>query len=132
MNWKSLNNKLNDISARTITIPNEIVEELYCIITGCIQINDRNHTFDCYDVKKNKKIEIKSSTKFTNILIKDIMDFDILVFMLFNPKEDIVQIYSIEKKIIREFVNNGRRVNIENIINRGFIEPKVVNLLEVL
>ncbi len=64
--WRSLSNKLREIDSRAGNIPDGLSEGVFCLATGAVRllggIPGANSSFDCYDLAKRKRIQVKAAS----------------------------------------------------------------------
>ena len=63
--WISLNKILKDLNSRTINIPEALTEGLCALFLNAprvLNVNDSISSFDCFDIHRNRMIQIKSSS----------------------------------------------------------------------
>ncbi|MCD7782087.1 MAG: Bsp6I family type II restriction endonuclease [Methanosphaera sp.] len=62
--WKEISEKLNNYNCRRVNFP-EISEIIFCIYFECYRTNNiktEHSSFDCYNPKTQKRIQIKSAS----------------------------------------------------------------------
>lgn len=108
--WRSLSKSLNGIYSRAGNIPDGLSEGVFCLATGAVRmigsIAGANSSFDCYDIKNRKRIQVKAAS-----VIPDLTSFgpksvwDDLYFLNFyrlGNWDGTVDIYLIPNKYIYE------------------------------
>jgi hypothetical protein len=125
--WRSLSNKLQSIGGRGVNLPEVLSEAVFCRITGAVRINSSitgaNSSYDCYDLKSNKRIQIKACS-----VLPDLTSFgpnsvwDELYFMNFysNGKWDgTIEVYLIPNNLIYDHkVNNNQTMKEQQLQGR--------------
>jgi hypothetical protein len=100
--WVDLSNKLQTWGGRRINIPELLSEAVYCINYGAGRMNGgiagANTSFDCYDVKTSKRIQVKACS-----VEEDLTSFgpksvwDEIHFIHFYPNKKYDGTYNIYK-----------------------------------
>lgn len=121
--WRGLSNKLRALKARAGNISDVLSEGVFCLATGAVRligsISGANSSFDCYDLRKNRRIQVKSAS-----VIPDLTSFgprsvwDDLYFLDFYRNgnwDGTVDIYYIPNNYIY-----GNQVN----SNQSFVQQQ--------
>ena len=62
--WRSLCKQLNAIGARGVNLPEGLSESAFCLEMAAVRvtssISGANSSWDCYDVKRQKRIQVKA------------------------------------------------------------------------
>jgi len=91
-NWRILCQQLQKIEARAVNLPEGLSEGAFCLAMNTVRviraINGANTSFDCFDMKTNKRIQVKACS-----VIPDLTSF--------GPKSVWDQIYFVD------FFRNG-------------------------
>jgi hypothetical protein len=143
--WINLSGSLKAIHSRSVNIPDGLSEGTFCLATGAVRmigsIAGANSSFDCYDIKNRKRIQVKSTS-----VIPDLTSFgpksvwDELYFLDFyrtgtwDGKIDIYLIpndYIYENKVNRNQSFTGQQAQgrrprfsiYKNIIKEYGIQP---------
>ncbi len=143
--WVNLSKKLNEYNCRKVNFP-EISEILFCIFFDCwrvnsINIKDEHTSFDCYNPKNYKRIQIKSAgaeSELTSFGPGSV--WDELYFMdFFNDGnyDGTFKVYLIPNNLIYETVVNNK--NNETFIDqqqqkrrpRFSIRKKIIKLYDI-
>ena len=60
--WQDINNDLKSLEGRTLNVPDEFSEALYCIFFNAVRTNGTAHSYDCVDIETGAGIQIKSAS----------------------------------------------------------------------
>ena len=115
--WRELNDEIESINTRRVNLPEILSEGLFCLEMGSVRINSSingaKSSFDAYDLKNNKRIQIKGCS-----MVPDLTSFgpkavwDELYFCDFyrdgkwNGKFDI---YLISNDLIYKHIVNKKK-----------------------
>jgi hypothetical protein len=107
-NWRNLCTDLTDIKSRSVNLPEGLSEGSFCLETGSVRlsgsINGANTSFDCFNFKGNKRIQVKACS-----VLPDLTSFgprsiwDEIYFMDFYKEgrwDGTFDIYKIENNLI--------------------------------
>lgn len=94
--WKDLNTYISDNSHRGINMPDAISEPIGCYCLNLLW-NRGKMPGDATNQITNEKIEIKATSRFEGDLSSfgPKCDFDDLVFLRFNIKDDVLYVYDL-------------------------------------
>lgn len=85
--WRNLCNKLNDMAARGVNLPEGLSESSFCLEMNCVRTGKVkgkvNSSFDCYDLNTKQRIQVKSCS-----VLPDLTSF--------GPKSVWDQIYFVD------------------------------------
>lgn len=114
--WRELSKDLNAMHSRAGNIPDGLSEGVFCLATGAVRlvgnIPGANSSFDCFDLRKGKKIQVKAAS-----VIPDLTSFgpksewDELYFLDFYREgkwDGSVDIYCIPSEYVYENMVNSR------------------------
>ena len=135
--WKKCNETCNLLKTRKLNIPEGISERLFCFHTGCIIIKKVykikiSMSFDCYNLKTNKTVQLKSSSVYNDLSsFGPMSEWDELYFMYLDVNKNSYQIWNIDTTILNttkinkntsfeECKNTGKRPRLS--IRKCFIE----------
>jgi len=115
--WRTLNKLLVSLGARSVNVPEGLSEGAFCLEMNMVQvirsIPGANNSFDCFDLKSNKRIQVKACS-----VIPDLTSFgprskwDELYFLDFYRKgkwDGTFDIYIISNnEIYKRKVNSAK------------------------
>lgn len=115
--WRELSTELRSMSGRGINLPEVLSESAFCLEMGAVRvissISGANSSWDCYDIKRDKRIQIKACS-----VLPDLTSFgpksqwDELYFMDFFRKgnwDGSFDIYFIPNELVYEHKVNERQ-----------------------
>ena len=142
--WREISNALLSFGARALNIPEGLSEPVFCLaMPNCVRvissIPGANSSFDCFDLKENKRIQVKACS-----VLPDLTSFgpksewDEIYFMDFYADGawngefriyhiDTKDIYSQKvnaKNTVQDFKDAGKRPRFS--IYKGIIEAKKI------
>ena len=157
--WKNLYQNIKEAgySARTINLPEGISEVAFCIAMDTVRVRkiygNANNSFDCYNLKTNKRIQIKATSVdndlasfgpksqwdelyFLRFCINGIIDGTFEVYKIVTDNEFYNRIVNIKKnETFKDQQNKGRRPRfsiVKEIIQKKNLKPiKILKLNEL-
>ncbi|MDY3768998.1 MAG: hypothetical protein SOZ83_05310 [Sphaerochaetaceae bacterium] len=132
--WKDLNTYISDNSHRGINMPDAISEPIGCYCLNLLW-NRGKMPGDATNQITNEKIEIKATSRFEGDLSSfgPKCDFDDLVFLRFNIKDDVLYVYDLhinskefemkqvnKNQTIKDQKKQGRRPHVS--LQKMFVE----------
>ncbi|MDP6568346.1 MAG: Bsp6I family type II restriction endonuclease [Candidatus Marinimicrobia bacterium] len=152
--WRKLSNKLIEFGGRGVNLPEVLSESCFCLEKKCIRVVDSisgaNSSWDCYDLKTSKRIQIKACSVLPDLTsFGPTSEWDEIYFMDFYREgewDGTFDIYKIEDEDIynhivnvskgetfRDQQNQGRRPRFSifsQIIQRRKIKPVLTGRLK--
>lgn len=126
-NWRALSEELRAFGGRGVNLPEVLSEAVFCRQYGTVRINQNisgaNTSFDVYDLKRSKRIQIKACS-----VLPDLTSFgpdsvwDEIYFLDFYRKgkwDGTVDIYLIDNNLIYNHnVNAGQTMKHQQLQGR--------------
>lgn len=149
--WRSLCDNLNAMKSRAVNIPEGLSEAAFCMAMGAVRIttsiSGANSSFDCFDLKTNKRIQVKATSIHSDLTsFGPKSEWDLIYFLDFYRNgawDGTFDIYLIdnadvynhkvnENQTVKDQQKQGRRPRfsiIEEIIRKKSLKPvKTYNL----
>jgi len=112
--WRKLSNKLIEFGGRGVNLPEVLSESCFCLEKKCIRVVDSisgaNSSWDCYDLKTSKRIQIKACSVLPDLTsFGPTSEWDEIYFMDFYREgewDGTFDIYKIEDEDIYNMVVN--------------------------
>jgi hypothetical protein len=146
--WNNLSQKLKQIKARGINIPEGISEPLYCLVANNKEvvrttrsISGANSSFDCYNIRTKERIQVKAcsvlpdlssfgpKSKYDKLIFMDLSNIALGDFRIFDISVDLIDEHKVNKKqtfLEQQQQQRRPRFSIAKIIAINNIKPCIV------